>query len=429
MDDATDALIIQLQIQDSQQLFEEYEGKGKLREGDLSDAQLAIYLYQEDLQRHALILSDRQMTQSIAQACIRDGDYLTSALSQEQTAASDRQTACRLGGVADTCPIPLWTITSEEMDEELLAKLSALYIKDPEDSSENEFDEAESSSWAASRPAARALYRRCVACREHVQFYHTARVPCSHEYCRNCLQDLFRAPMTDDSLFPPRCCRQPITTGPIRIFLTEDLVHLYEQKKVEFDTPNRTYCSNPHCSAFNWLDNIENDQATCPDCDTITCTLCKAASHGGDCPADTALQLVLQTADENGWQRCYSCRRLVELDIGCNHITCPCSAQFCYICARPWKTCACAQWNEDRLLRRANQVVARRPVADPLQARAQVAAAVQNLRTRHNCDHERWQYVRGEHRCEECYHTLPSYIFECRQCNIQACNRCRKNRL
>jgi hypothetical protein len=49
--------------------------------------------------------------------------------------------------------------------------------------------------------------------------------------------------------------------------------------------------------------------------------------------------------------------------------------------------------------------------------------------TRHNCDHESWQYVRGEHRCEECYHTLPSYIFECRQCHIQACNRCRKNGL
>jgi len=64
-----------------------------------------------------------------------------------------------------------------------------------------------------------------------------------------------------------------------------------------------------------------NEQATCPDCSTVTCTLCKAASHRGDCPADTVLQQVLQTADENRWQRCYSCRRLVELDIGCNHIT------------------------------------------------------------------------------------------------------------
>ncbi|PVH71728.1 hypothetical protein DL98DRAFT_387736, partial [Cadophora sp. DSE1049] len=50
-------------------------------------------------------------------------------------------------------------------------------------------------------------------------------------------------------------------------------------------------------------------------------------------------QQVLQAADENGWQRCYSCRRLVELDIGCNHITCHCGAQ--YICAQRWKTCTC----------------------------------------------------------------------------------------
>jgi len=54
---------------------------------------------------------------------------------------------------------------------------------------------------------------------------------------------------------------------------------------------------------------------------------------------------------------------------------------------------------------------------------------VQSLRDRHNCDHENWQYVRGEHRCEERYHTLPPYISECRQCHIQACNRCRRNRL
>ncbi|KAF7920911.1 hypothetical protein EAE99_007763 [Botrytis elliptica] len=60
-------------------------------------------------------------------------------------------------------------------------------------------------------------------------------------------------------------------------------------KKVEFDTPNRTYCSNPLCSAFIHPESIINEQATCLDCSTITCTLCKATAHGGDCPADTAL--------------------------------------------------------------------------------------------------------------------------------------------
>jgi hypothetical protein len=332
MDEASAALIIQLQIQDSQQLSEEYEGTGKGREGELSDTQLAINLYREDLQRHASIVADRQMTRSIARACQTDGNVLEASLSQEQTAASDRATACRLGGVADPNHIPPWVVTSEEMDDEFLAKLSAIYIQTPaeelnfksaaiEAASGSEHSEPESSNWAATRQTARAQYRRCTACQEYIRFFDTARVPCNHEYCRDCLQDLFHASMTDDSLFPPRCCRRPITTGSVRIFLTAELIKQYEQKKVEFDTPDRTYCSNPLCSAFIRSEAITNEQASCPDCGTTTCTLCKATSHGGDCPADTALQQVLQTADENGWQRCYSCRRLVELDIGCNHMT------------------------------------------------------------------------------------------------------------
>ncbi|KAF8847452.1 hypothetical protein BDZ45DRAFT_636984 [Acephala macrosclerotiorum] len=438
MDEASAALIIQLQIQDSQLLSEACETKGKGREGELSDSQLSINLYREDLLRNASILADRQMTRSITRACQTDGELFTSLLSQEQTAASDRQTACRLGGVAGPNSIPPWTVASKEMDEALLAKLSTFSLQVP--AREHDFEsttmeavsesEPESSSWAATRQTAQALHHRCIACQELIRLSDMVRVPCNHEYCRDCLQDLFRASMTDDSLFPPRCCRQPIAPRAVRILLTAELLQQYEQKKVEFDTLDRTYCSNPLCSAFIRLQAIINEQATCPDCSTVTCTLCKAPSHWGDCPADKALQQVLQTAAENGWQRCYSCRRLVELDIGCNHITCYCGAQFCYICARRWKTCLCAQWNEERLLRRANQVVARRPVgANPLQVRAQVVAAAQNLRDRHNCEHESWQYIRGQHRCEECYQTLPSFIFECRQCHIQVCRRCRQNRL
>ncbi|KAH6664454.1 IBR domain-containing protein [Halenospora varia] len=326
MDEASAVLAIQLQIQDSQQLSEAYGTKGKSREGELSDSQLSINLYREDLQRNASILADRQMIRSIAQACQTDGEILATSLSQEQTAARDRQTACRLGGIADPNSIPPLTDTSQAMDEELLVRLSALYIQAPAEVESATTEavserEPESSSWAAARETARALDRRCTACQELIRFCDMARVPCNHEYCRDCLQELFRASMTDDSLFPPRCCRQPITIGAVRIFLTAGLITQYEQKKVEFDTPDRTYCSNALCSAFIRPEGIMNEQATCPDCSTVTCTLCKATSHGGDCPADTALQQVLQTADQNGWQRCYSCRRLVELDVGCNHIT------------------------------------------------------------------------------------------------------------
>ena len=267
MDEDSAALIIQLQIQDSQQLSALYEGKGKGREGYLSDCQLAMNLYLEDLERNASIILDRRMTRSIARACQMDGNVVTTSLSQEQTAASDRETACRLGGLTDQNPIPPWTIPSDEMDEETLDKLSALYIQAPAEDLNPEptaasVSEPESSDWVATRLT--AAYRRCTACQEHIRFF--ARVPCGHEYCRECLKGPFQASMTDDSLFPPRCCRQSITTGRVRVFLTVDLIKQYEQKKVEFDTPDRTYCSNPLCSAFLRLQDITDEQAFCPDC-------------------------------------------------------------------------------------------------------------------------------------------------------------------
>ncbi|KAH6691802.1 hypothetical protein BKA61DRAFT_647902 [Leptodontidium sp. MPI-SDFR-AT-0119] len=374
---------------------------GKARDGELSDSQFAIELFRDDLERTASILTDLQMTRSIARACQMDGDVLRALLSEEQTAASDRAAECRLGDVQTP---------ADELDSESIGAASNSGSGEPE-----------SSDWAGTRQTAQALYRRCIACQEQVQLSHTALVPC----------DLFRASATDDSLFPPRCCHQPIpTTGAVRILLTSTLIQQYKLKKVEFDTPDRTYCSNPLCAAFIQEENIFDEEASCPGCKSVTCTLCKAASHEGDCPADTALQQVLQTAADCGWQRCFSCRRLVELDIGCNHITCHCGAQFCYVCAQRWKMCACPQWNEERLMSRADQLVARQPAcANPLQVREQVAEAAQMLRDRHNCSHESWEYLRGQHRCEECYHTLPSFIFECRQCHIQACKRCRHNRL
>lgn len=127
--------------------------------------------------------------------------------------------------------------------------------------------------------------------------------------------------MTDESLFPPRCCRQQIPMAYVRIFLNSELVQAFEKKKIEFETPNRTYCYLPTCSAFINTQNISGERAACLECGSMTCTMCKGAAHTGDCLNDASLQQVLDTARENGWQRCYSCWRLVELDHGCNHMT------------------------------------------------------------------------------------------------------------
>jgi hypothetical protein len=106
-------------------------GKGKGREGVLSDSQIAFQMYREDLERSVTLMEDRKMSSSIAQACQMDGDVLVESLSQEQAAAGDREIACRLGGVAAHHPLPPWTVGSEFLDDEILEKLRALYVTAP----------------------------------------------------------------------------------------------------------------------------------------------------------------------------------------------------------------------------------------------------------------------------------------------------------
>jgi hypothetical protein len=458
MNDLSAALAIRLLLEDSELLSA--ASKGKCKGGEFSDAELALASYKSDLEQTSQAISDRCMTRSIGAAVQTDGNLLTEFWSQEQEASTDRSVALRFGGLGVTPAIPPWIVSSAEMDEELLEKLSARYIGSPSENStcagpvktydhEDESDESPPFTGFGGR-SRHSKKRRCTACQDFVDYSRIARAPCTHEYCEECLRNLFESSMTDESLFPPRCCKQPIPVEAVRIFLTSELARQYEQKKIEFETVNRTYCSSPRCSAFLRTNDIKGDRGTCPDCGQVTCIMCKAVAHEGDCPADTDLQLVLATAAENGWQRCYSCRRLVELDLGCNHITyvsplvpthafigtptnfrtsCTCGSQFCYICAGPWRTCVCPQWNEDRLLSRAEQIVARRPRVPGPPPAEQIAAEMQNLRDRHNCNHGSWRYVSGSHQCEECRYTLPSYIFEYNQCRIRACNRCRRNRL
>lgn len=88
--------------------------------------------------------------------------------------------------------------------------------------------------------------------------------------------------------------------------------------------------------------------------------MCKAASHGNaECPKDTDTAAVLNAANRAGWTRCYRCRAVIELTVGCYHMTCRCRAEFCYLCSKPWKNCQCVQWDEERLLTEARERTAR----------------------------------------------------------------------
>ncbi|KAL4785252.1 hypothetical protein BJX76DRAFT_325077 [Aspergillus varians] len=98
----------------------------------------------------------------------------------------------------------------------------------------------------------------------------------------------------------------------------------FKGAEVEFSTTDRTYCSNADCRRFISSKDIEGDRALCPYCNSSTCHLCKSTYHDkNDCIADSALQATLALAKRKGWQRCYACRAVVQLEAGCYHMRYP----------------------------------------------------------------------------------------------------------
>jgi len=101
----------------------------------------------------------------------------------------------------------------------------------------------------------------------------------------------------------------------------------------------------------------------CEACHRAFCVECVVPWHGdlscGEFQANLKnLRLLgdeklLQLADQQKWQRCKQCGRLVELSSGCFHMTCLCKNEFCYSCGGSWqggeKACSCPRWTESRL--------------------------------------------------------------------------------
>ncbi|KAK1975349.1 hypothetical protein LZ30DRAFT_754177 [Colletotrichum cereale] len=369
VDDETLHLILQIQLHDLD--IVKQRSKGKNRQDEICDAYLAVKAYKSELKSRILFVLDRCMCKSMAKANQLDG----------------------------------------LVNEELLGKLRSLYVSTDDDV----LEQAESSTWAVSRGQTTDIAkeverekRQCNSCLCNYIPTNLARYPYSYEYCRDCLLKLFETSLTDESLFPLRCYKQLIPVNSDWQFLSSTLVREFQAKA--------TYCHKLTYLIFILKEFIKADIAVCQQCKYRTCAMCKGAEHKDqDCAQDSL----------NQDQRCFSCRRIVELEHGCNHMTCCCGVQFCYLCGHRWKNCTCVMWNEERLYARPNAIMNRDanfPFTNPQRIRIirrdpiSLHGTAQKVETQTGTSH-----------CRECHDLMPLYINECPRCHIRACRRRLRN--
>lgn len=107
-----------------------------------------------------------------------------------------------------------------------------------------------------------------------------------------------------------------------------------------------SWCANPKgCDKILFSPNTGSSAPvlTCPDCGFPFCGVCRAVSHR---PASCAEFQSWDARIQNGGaslakimnvtKPCPECRERIEKNSGCNHMTCRCGHQFCWICMGNW---------------------------------------------------------------------------------------------
>ena len=323
MDDPCLIIALQLQLEDLEEFRRSRKGKGV--EGDVNDEDLALDAYRAEVEAMYNLLHDSRVAQSIARAVETDAEVISIAREDEARATRDRQLACTLGGVAPPPNLQSEDVVMLDADDDALKRFAYFNTATSigEEDKKDPCTTPSSSKLNGKIPEdchEDVKRQECVVCGEQKHDFDTLRAPCGDLYCRDCVVSLFRAAIEDESLFPPRCCRQPIGIELAMDFLGPTIQAEFRAKSTEFSSSNRTYCFQPSCSRFLPPSTINNDVGTCP-CGSRTCTICKAEAHNGECPDDPATRDLLALATTNGWRQCLRCKRMIELTYGCNHIT------------------------------------------------------------------------------------------------------------
>ncbi|KAF5353321.1 hypothetical protein D9756_007983 [Leucocoprinus leucothites] len=465
IDTETSTVIAELLYSDLQELASQRKGKSRYN-APLSDSEYALQLQSEHLEGMLTQMQDAEIAKRMQNAMRMDQALIEQMVLNEQVARQDHEAALALsrgeqlpGLTEEQRAIERGAKTGRDaLSMDMLEVLSPRLRPTSDSALDKGKNKAVSFSPSDSSVRLPGLDLRVPneRCDDRIPIGKLSlKAPCDHYYCMDCLASLVRAATTDESLFPVRCCRKNIPAEILTRYLSKALLTTFQAKAKEFGTPAdaRVYCCVPTCSAFlgnaeeakrnrtldwaalYWASPDSPAKLQCDKCWVETCVECRQRTHPNNtCQQNGAADQVKDLARAQGWQTCPSCKRIIELAFGCNHMTCYRGYEFCYECAARWKTCGCEQWEERRLYATAEARMEREygeqaRVERPVEWGREVQAFAQNLRVNHECfPTHRWG-GHGPGVCEECGMYMRVFLKTCKECRLTVCRRCSNNRL
>jgi hypothetical protein len=326
MDDEITALSLQLE----EAHYREETKKAKYSGDNVPDLELAYAAHLNEIEAQLAFLKDVKLAHSIANAVDTDAAAIHEITQAESQAQEDRQYAIRVSSDDPELEAPppyTEKLRNEFIDDQVARQFEELFLGDESLYDEPEVEAGPSVPYAQRQAQALGSISKerfqCCACLGEYRWDAVSKLQCGDQYCNTCLKRVIMRAVIDKDLvyMPPRCHAVAIPSDIVAGLLSTEEMEEFQNAEIEKSTTDKTYCSNADCGKFILPRHIQAGEARCPHCNTRTCVNCKGPHHELECPADPDIQLTLALGNENRWQRCYSCRALVQIEWGCNHMT------------------------------------------------------------------------------------------------------------
>ena len=195
----------------------------------------------------------------------------------------------------------------------------------------------------------------CCACTQAYVDFTATWIDGEEPICSSCLKKMFKSAFESEYSYPPRWGGYVLHPKDFKHIIDKSFIEKYEKREQEYETPARTrlYCD---CGSFLGAsvegkgDSQVSVVMVCRKCNIFMCMKCstphkdaaKALYH--DCSAILKKRKVAELASESeafhglkpgvDHQICPSqgCGRRVQLRDACNHMTCLCGTDFCFVC-------------------------------------------------------------------------------------------------
>jgi hypothetical protein len=177
-----------------------------------------------------------------------------------------------------------------------------------------------------------------------------AVLSCSHFFCRECISRWIESRTNDGKIAgkfifcPNDACRSPFEDAEIQKFASEETLAKYQRIQTNHlveRNPNARWCPNPKCSKPVYRKGTvgcgccgctSSGTSECEHCGTQCCFECGNPPHGRfqSCPKIADENMINWAGDDVS--KCPKCKVIILRTDGCNHMTCNCGHEFCWVC-------------------------------------------------------------------------------------------------